>query len=149
MPQLKGHKHSKLLQAPLTKECQGPLANGRLLHARHAEERGRNHSHTPEDKAYKEAASHTALQAQPWQHTANQVVRSMTANTAACTHPCCPLQGLHQLLNSINLGHTTIYRLAAGQRVLDQQHATASHESAVEQCVNVTWLRVPQRSHRH
>ena len=65
MPQLKGDKQSQLLWARLTEEHQGPLADGRLLHAWHAIERGRNHSHTPEDKSYEEAASHTALQAQP------------------------------------------------------------------------------------
>ena len=78
MPELKGNKQSQLLWALLTQKYQGPLGNCRLLHAWHAIKRGRNHSHAPEDKTYEEASSHTALQAQPWQHAANRVECSMT-----------------------------------------------------------------------
>ncbi len=88
------------------------------------------------------------LQAQPWQHTANQVELSTILDTAVSHRFGSHCRGYTSLSTASVMAHINV-TIATGQQVLSQQHATAPHEGTVERNGNVTWLRVQQRSRRH
>lgn len=104
VPQLKSHKHIEPLLVLLTKEHQGPLADGRLLHAWHAVQRRCNHSHTPEDKTYEKAASHTAFAGTALAIHCQSGGAQHDFGHSSVAQVWLPLQGLHQPFNSISHG---------------------------------------------